>query len=362
MRPLIVSLALFASPAAAAPSVVADIPPVASLVAQVMEGVGSPRLVTPGSASPHGHALRPSDAAALEDAELLVWVGPSLTPWLAEARQALAPEAGSLVLLEVPGTRLLELGEHGHAHGSADTHAEAEHGHGAAPADGEHAEGEHADGEHAGEEHAGEAHAGEEHAHGPDEQAGEHAEAAEPALVPAGAEPVDPHAWLDPENAKLWLAAIAERLAAADPENAGRYRENAEAGVARIDAATARVDAALAPVRGAPYAVYHDAYRYFEARFGLAGGLPFASGDAETPGPASLAGLRDDLAASGARCLFAEPQFDASRAAPLTEGMLIEVAVLDPLGARLEPGPDLYPTLLEDLAESLATCLGRDAS
>ena len=304
-RSFLLVLALCGTGAAAEPAVVADILPVASLVAQVMDGVGTPRLALPTSASPHGHALRPSDAAALQAADLLVWTGPALTPWLAEARETLAPDAASLVLLDVPGTRLLEFGaEHHHGHGGSASEAA--------------------------------------HVHAANQGSGR----------------PDPHAWLDPDNAKLWLGAIAETLSGADPTNAALFRENAAEGRARIDAATAYVEATLARVRGEPFAVYHDAYRYFETRFGLSGGIPFASSEASTPGPRTLAAMREALAASGARCLFAEPQFDASRAAPLTDGLEIEVAILDPLGSGLAPGPDLYPALLSALAENLAACLG----
>lgn len=288
--------AVLAAPAA--PRTVADIPPVHSLVAMVMAGAGAPGLAVPPGASPHGFALRPSQAGALAEAELAVWIGPRLAPWFEQALAALAPEARSLALMAVPGTELLPIRTEA-AFGRED------HGH-------DHAEG--------------------------------------------GA--MDEHAWLDPRNAAVWLEAIAEALAAEDPANAALYRANAAAGRARLAALEAELIARLAPVADRPFAVFHDAYRYFEHRFALNVVGAVTSGDARGPGAGRLSALRERLAETGAVCLFSEPQFAPRLAATVAEGTGVRQGVLDPLGARLEPGPELYPTLLRNLAEALIDCLG----
>lgn len=284
------------------PSVAADILPVHSLVARVMQGAATPSLVLPPSATPHGHALRPSEAAALESADLVVWTGPALTPWLSRAIDALAGEARSLVLLEVNGTRLLPFRDgaafegHGHEHDDAHEHA-----------------------------HDGE---------GP-----------------------DPHAWLDPANAGIWASAIADALAGIDPENAGLYRANAEAARGEIDALSDEIESILEPVQGSPFIVFHDAYHYFEHRFGIEASGAIALSDASPPGPARISAIRDLIARSGASCVFAEPQFPTELTATVAEGADVRTATLDPLGTMLEPGPELYPEMMRELAASLRDCL-----
>lgn len=318
---------------AEAPRVVADIAPVHSLVARVMEGVGEPALLVEPGVSEHDHALRPSEARALEGAEVVVWMGPGLTPWLEGAIDALAGEAEVVSLMEAEGTRTLPTRDdplfeaHGDGHGDGHGHDEAQGGH-------DHDD-DHGDDHAAGHDHAHEAEAADGHGH-------DH-----------GA--VDAHAWLDPRNAGAWLGAIAETLAEADPENAEGYRANAEAGRAEMAALEAEIGATLEPFRGTAYLVFHDAYQYFETRFDVPAQGALAIGDASDPGPARLAAIRDAVAERGVACAFAEPQYDAG----LIEAVAGEVrtAVIDPLGAGLEPGPELYPALLRGVAGSMLGCL-----
>jgi zinc transport system substrate-binding protein len=245
--------------------------------------------------------MRPSEAAALDEAELVVWMGPGLTPWLARAIDTLAGDARSLSLLEVEGTTVLD----------------------------------YRDGPALGSQAGDDAHAPDGHSH-------------------AGA---DPHAWLDPENAKLWLGAIADALAQADPDNAAAYRRNAAAARAEIDALSAELSEKLEPVRGEPFIVYHDAYHYFGHRFGIEAAGAIAPTDAAPPGPARISAIRELIARTGAACVFAEPQFPADLIATVTDGTGTRAATLDPLGATLEPGPDLYTLMMRGLAAGLRGCL-----
>jgi zinc transport system substrate-binding protein len=292
------ALALAGAARAETPSVAADIAPVHSLVARVMDGVGTPALIVPPGSSPHGHAMRPSEAAALQDADAVFWIGPDLTPWLGDAIASLAPDAAAVALLEAPGTTELA------ARDGALFDAEEDH-------------------------------ESDSHAHGPH----------------------DPHAWLDPLNARVWLGAIAEELAAVDPGNAAAYRGNAAAGQAEIDALVAEVEATLAPVRGHGFIVFHDAYQYFENRFELPAAGAIALSDAARPGPARVEEIRDRVAGAGVTCVLAEPQFNPDLVETVIEGTSLRSATLDPLGAGLPAGPDLYPQLLRDLATTLAACL-----
>lgn len=333
-------LAALAGPAGAAPRVVADIPPVHSLVARVMAGVGAPELLTPPGASPHGHALRPSEAERLEAAELVFWIGEALTPQYEPAIEALAADAVAIELMAAEGVRALPFREgarfDAHDHGAHDEEHHAEHE------------------DHAAEAAAqpGDAAAREDHDHDHDHDAAADAHDHDH----AGA---DPHVWLDPENARAMLSAISAALSAADPANAAAYAANAEAGRAELAALIPEIEAALAPARGRPFVVFHDAYHHFEARFGVEAAGAISLSDAAAPGPQRLEALRGLVREADVACIFAEPQFDPKLAALVAEGTKARVATLDPLGAGLTPGPDLYPALLRDIAAGLAACLGR---
>ena len=309
----LLATALLTTTAHAAPNVVASVKPVHSLAAAVMTGVGEPALIVKGSASPHTYALKPSDAGALESADIVFWTGHGLELFLGEALETLTGDATVVELADTPGIELLPVREGGafeaHAHGE----------------------------EHEGEEHSHEDEHG--HAHG------EHGEG-------------DMHFWLDPQNAKLMVAQIAATLSEADPENAATYQANAEAELVKLDALQAELAATLAPVADKPFIVFHDAYQYFEARFGLnlAGSITVTPD--VMPGAARIDELKAKLATLGATCVFAEPNFEPTIISAITEGTEARSGVLDPEGGALTEGPELYPTLLRGLATSLVDCLG----
>lgn len=324
---LVAAPLLLATPSLAAPKVVTDIAPLHSLVARVMEGVGEPALLLASGGTPHDYALRPSESALLQDADLLIWIGPELTPWLGRAREALAQDAVSIPLLAAAETRTLPFREGARF---------APHDHG----------GEHAD-DHSDEHHDDH---GDDNDHDHDKAADDHHDHAHGA--------VDPHAWLDPMNAHDWLPGIAEALAALDPANAGAYRANALAGQAEIDALVAEISATLDPARGRSFVVFHDAYHYFEARFDIEAAGAVALSDASDPGAARIAEVRATIAELGVACVFAEPQFPGKLIETVLDGTDAREGRLDPVGMGLEPGPALYPQLLRDLATGLTDCLG----
>jgi len=340
------------------PRVAVDIAPVHSLVARVMQGVGDPSLIVAPGASPHEYSLRPSEAAALQEADLVFWVSPDLTPWLEGAIETLAGSATVTELLEVDGTTELPFREgalfEAHAH-EDDEHADEEHAHE------EHAEGEdHAGHDH--EEHAeGEDHAGhdhEEHAEGEDHAGHDHEEhAADGDHAGHDHGEHDPHAWLSPDNGAVWLNAIAAQLSAADPDNAGAYFANAAAGREELAALSAEIDGILDPVRGRNFIVFHDAYQYFETAFDFPASGAISLSDASDPSPARIAEIQARVVEQGVTCVLSEPQFDPGIVATVMDGSDARTGVLDPLGSDLEPGPDLYNNVLRNLATTLAGCL-----
>ncbi|NUB13556.1 zinc ABC transporter substrate-binding protein ZnuA [Azospirillum brasilense] len=315
MRPLpllALAAALTASPALAeGPKVVASIKPVHSLVAAVMEGVAEPALIVRGAASPHTYAMKPSDAKALAAADLVFWIGPELEGFLEKPVTANARKATSVTLLEAPGVTLLDAREGGaweaHDHGHEHKH---DHDH-----------------KHAHEDE-----------HGHDE--------------------VNTHIWLSPANARAMVAAIAEALSAKDPANAAAYTANAERTARSIDALDAELKAALAPVAGKPFVVFHDAYQYFEAQYGLNGVGAITVNPERRPSAKRLSEIRAKIGGLGAACVFAEPQFEPALVNTIVEGTPAKKGVLDPEGADLKDGPGLYPALMRNIAASLKECLG----
>lgn len=302
----LLSLALLTPTAMAAPNVVASIKPVHSLVSAVMAGVGEPTLIVKGAASPHTYALKPSDAGALESADIVFWTGHGMELFLADALETLAGNATVVELADSPGIALLPVREGG----AFEPH-----------------------------EHEGEAHDHEHEGHGHAEEGG------------------DMHFWLDPENAKLMVTQIATTLSEADPENATAYQANAEAELIKLDELEAELAATLAPVADKPFIVFHDAYQYFEARFGLnLAGSVTVTPDV-MPGAARIDELRARVTELGATCIFAEPNFEPTIIAAISEGTSAKSGVLDPEGGALTEGPQLYPELLRGLTKSLVDCL-----
>jgi zinc transport system substrate-binding protein len=169
--------------------------------------------------------------------------------------------------------------------------------------------------------------------------------------------PSDPHIWLDPENAIAMTRAIATVLTHADPAHAALYAANAAGSIAGLKALEKQIAARVAPVRGRPYLVFHDAYHYFETRFGLSAAGSVTVAPDRPIGPGRIAALRARIAAGKIVCIFREPQFSPELIDTLAEGGRVKIGVLDPLGADLQPGPGLYPALLRGIAASLTDCL-----
>jgi zinc transport system substrate-binding protein len=323
----IITLAFASTPALAeVPSVVTDIPPVHALVAEVMGDLGQPVLLLERGADEHDFQLRPSQAAAVADADLVVWVGPDLTPWLDSAVDTRPEGAAALALLAAEGTITRAYSDAGHE----DDHAEEGHDH--AEEGHDHAEEGH-DHSEEGHDHAKEGH---DHTH----------------------DGTDPHAWLDPGNGKVWLGLIAADLARLDPENAATYKANAAAAATRIDALDAEISAILAPVRAKPLVTFHDAYGYFGDHYGLTFAGSIALGDASSPGAQRLSELRATMEAGDVLCIFPEAQHDPDLVTQMAEGTGARIGgALDPVGSTLEPGPGAYAALLKGMAKTLAACV-----
>ena len=315
-----VATLLGSSAIADVPNVSVDIAPLHSLVASVMNGVGVPSLIIPPGSSPHDHQLRPSEAKAMQDANIVFWMGEELTPWMENAVKTLSSNASVTTFLENDKTSLLEFREGAlfEAHDHEDEqHDDEEHD--------DHDDEEHDD--HDDEEHDEQGH-------------GSH----------------DPHAWLSPNNAKAWLDVIAAQLSSYDTENAGVYFTNAASAKSEIEMMIAEINLALDPIRGGKFIVFHDAYQYFENDFDFQASGAISIGDASDPSPARIAKIQKRIRDEEINCVLAEPQFKANLVQTVMEGSQANTNVIDPLGAGLKPGILLYNKLIKNMAQSLADC------
>ena len=318
-----VSILTGSSALSEAPKVMADIAPVHSLVSRVMEGVGKPNLIVPNEASPHDYRLRPADAASIENADLIFWIGEGLTPWMERTLDALNSDADAVELLALKETDTLPFREgalfDAHDHDDHDDHEDHD------DHDKDHDDHDH-DKDH--DDH-------DDHDHGE----------------------FDPHAWLSTNNAKTWLNVIAAKLSSIDPGNAGTYYANANEARNELDDLDIEVNQMLAPVRGGKFIVFHDAYQYFETVYDFAASGAISLSDASDPGAARIAEIAARIKSQDIDCVLSEPQFNAGLVKTVMDGTDATTHVIDPVGFGIEAGSSLYPKLIRAMAQSLVDCL-----
>ena len=296
--------------------VVASIKPIHSLASYLMDGVGKPDLIVDGYASPHGFAMKPSHAKMLQNADLIFWVGEDLENFLEKPLKSIAKKAEKIELIEIKGLTKLEFRErnifeghddHGHKEDKHDDHKE--HGHKEDKHDDHH-----------------------EHAHG------EH----------------DPHIWLDPMNAKVILNEMVEHLIENDPKNASKYKSNLKKALKDIDKLNKDVKKELS--KSTASIVFHDAYQYFEKRYGVNILGAFTVNTDVMPGAEQLAEIREIIEHDKVTCVFSEPQFNPDIIKAVAKDMNIKTGVVDPLGATLDPSKDLYFKLIRNMSASFKGC------
>ena len=309
--------AVMALPASADISVVASIKPIHSLVSGVMAGVGVPSLIVEGAGSPHTYALKPSRARALQDADVVFWVGHELELFLEKPLKSLGANAEIVALIDAPGLKLLPFREGGP---------------GDALDDEDHAD--HKDEDHA--DHKDEDHAEPENHH---DHGG-----------------VDPHVWLNPDNAKQIVRQISKTLLASDPANANVYRANAEGLLKRLDMLVAEMTVRLAPVAKQHFVVFHDSYHYLEDRFSLESVSSITVNPDVIPGAERVGEIQDRVRELDAVCIFAEPQFSSKLVQVIAEAGTVTTSVLDPLGAGFPDGPNLYFEMMRAMASTMRDC------
>lgn len=294
--------------------------PIHSLVAQVMEGVAVPLLIVDGANSAHTFALKPSAARAIAESALFIRVSDRMEPFTRKLVEGLPAHVTVLTLAdEQLGIALLPQRTSGafeaHVHaGEADDAGEEE--------------------DHAGHEH------GREHS-GPAQAWGT----------------TDGHLWLDTQNARAITAAAAKALSEKWPQHAAQFAANEAKAQAALAALESEIAAQVAPLKGKPFIVFHDAYQYFEHRFGIAAAGAVTLGPDQPPSAKRLTEVRQKLRTLDAACVFAEPQFQPKLLAAVAEGANVRTGTLDPEGQALPAGTALYAQLMRGLARDLAACL-----
>jgi len=321
----ILSLLTIFAPANADVKVVTSIKPIHSLASYLMDGVGKPDLIVDGYASPHGFALKPSHAKMLQEANIVFWVGEDLENFLEKPLGSIAKKAEKIELLEIKGLTKLKFRErnifeehddHGH-----DDHAKKED---------DHDKEGHKEDDHDKEGHDEHGHEG--HAHGE----------------------YDPHIWLDPMNAKVILSEMAEHLIENDPKNEAKYKANLKKAHKDLDKLTKKVKSELN--KDFKSIVFHDAYQYFEKRFGINILGAFTVNTDVIPGAEQLAEIREVIEHDKVSCIFSEPQFNPDIIKAVAKDTNVATGVIDPLGATLNPGKDLYFNLISNMSKSFKGC------
>ena len=263
---LTAALFLVLTPLKAEISVVTSIKPLHSLTSYIMEGVGEPELIIDGVASPHNFQIKPSHAKMLQNADLVIWIGEDLESFLPTALKSIPKDAVVFELLDQSGLKKLKFREKNIFEGHDD------HGHD------EHAKKEDDHDEHGHDDHG--------HGHGS----------------------FDPHIWLDPANAKVIVKKITNQLSKIDKDNASTYKANSKKVIKDLDGLIKEVKNEIN--KDASFVVFHDAYQYFEKRFGLNVIGALTVNPDVMPGAEQLSEIREVIDHEKAKCIFSEPQFN----------------------------------------------------
>ena len=309
----ILSLVSFITPVNAEVKVVTSIKPLHSLASYLMDGVGKPDLIVDGYASPHGFSMKPSHAKMLQNADLIFWVGEDLENFLEKPLNSIAKKAEKIELMDIKGLNVLSFRER-NIFDEHDDHDDHE-GHAKKKKD------DHDDHD----DHEG-------HGHGE----------------------YDPHIWLDPINAKVILKEMTEHLIENDSKNASTYKSNLDKALKDIDKLTMNVMTELN--QSVSSIVFHDAYQYFEKRFNVNILGAFTVNTDVMPGAEQLAQIREIIEHDKVSCVFSEPQFNPDIIKAVAKDMNIKTGVIDPLGATLDPGKDLYFDLIRNMSASFKGC------
>ena len=309
--------------------VVTTIKPLHSLISNVMDGVGEPSLIIEGSTSPHSFVLKPSHAKMIEQADIIFWIGEDIETFMEKPLESIAKNAKKISFMELTSIEKLRFREENnfdhddHGHGEDKDHDD--HGHGEKKDHDDHGHGEDKDHDD----------------HGPGHEGHHHGE-------------FDGHIWLDPANAKEMLHEIAHELADLDPDNASKYDSNADQTIKSIDKMIKDIDTNIN--KDAKFIVFHDAYQYFETRFGVMTAGALTLNTDVLPGAKQISEIQEVITERDIKCIFSEPQFNPKIIETIAQDTEIKTGVLDPLGSIFDANKMQYFKLINDLGNKLKDC------
>lgn len=290
--------------AASPPTVVTTIPPIQAIAEAMMQDVAKPVLLLPPGSSPHTLSLKPSQVAALENADLIIWVGPELETPLKPIVAKKDPEQ-IMTLTQMPYMSRYFM---------RDDSAFTPHAY--------------------------------THEHGESEGAPFH-------------EHIDPHMWLDPMNMIVLTQRLSNHLKKIDPDNASVYQRNEQALTEALTQLRDAVQTKLNPVKNKPFMVYHDGFQYFEKRFDLNNAGTITSSPETPASAAKMLAIKRTLKDDGIVCIFSEAQFSPAVIEQLGRTYQVHTAMLDPLGNTDLHGYQAYETLITQLADNMVACLSQ---
>ena len=287
--------------------VVTTIKPLHSLISRIMETRGEPQLIIEGTNNPHTFVFKPSHAKMIEEADIVFWIGEDLEAFMEKPLNSLAKDTKKIGFMDSESIEKIEFREK-NIFDDHDGHEDEHEGH----------DDDHKD-----------AHA---HAHGE----------------------FDPHIWLDPENAKEMVKIIRDELIKIDPEGQRQYSVNTAGATLELDNLINSVEKELS--KDISYIVFHDAYQYFENRFGVIPAGALTLNPDVLPGAKQIADIQDVINDKGIKCIFSEPQYNPKIIETLGNDMNVSTGVMDPLGAFIDAGPTMYVELINGIANSIKEC------
>ena len=302
--------------------VVVDIPPVHGIVEGVLGSNASITTLISRGIDPHNYTMKPSHAAALSEADLIVLIGESLTPSLAEKLPSLASNAQIIELAEVSNVHLIAY-EDAHEDHEDDAHHDDDHpdnhpnDHADEKEQNEHEHDEHHDDEHDSHDHSG----------------------------------INPHIWLDIDNADVWAHAIAKSAS----ELSTALTSDINANLAAFEQALIGIKSEMQTLTAKPYSVSHDAFRYLEESFGIDHPQAVTNGMGLRPSPSDMANLRAQIESTPPACMIIDPNDHTALAYALAKEYSIRTVEFSQLGEVVE-GENAYLNLMQGAVGAFKTC------
>jgi len=298
--------------------VVVDIPPVHGIVEGVLGSNASITTLISRGIDPHNYTMKPSHAAALSEADLIVLIGESLTPSLAEKLPSLASNAQIIELAEVSNVHLIAY-EDAHEDHEDDAHHDDDHhdDHADEKEQNEHEHDEHHDDEHDSHDHSG----------------------------------INPHMWLDIDNADVWAHAVAKSAS----ELSTALTSDINANLAAFEQTLIGLKSEMQTLTAKPYSVSHDAFGYLEESFGIDHPQAVTNGMGLRPSPSDMANLRAQIEATPPACMIIDPNDHTALAYALAEEYSIKTVEFSQLGEIVE-GENAYLILMQGAVTAFKTC------